>query len=99
MLQSFDAVNLVIARNTRRVTEACKRGAESDCSIDGWDIAFYSEHVACLEIHLHKFCRLLLEQEERRRGYFDEAGNYVEKEGKDDDDVDDAWLKSEEGEQ
>ena len=34
-------------------------------------------------------------QEERRRGHFDEAGNYVE--GKDEDDVDDAWLKSEEG--
>ncbi|GAB4814666.1 hypothetical protein N2152v2_001712 [Parachlorella kessleri] len=33
-------------------------------------------------------------KEERRRGHFDESGNYVE--GKDEDDVDDAWLKSEE---
>jgi CD2 antigen cytoplasmic tail-binding protein 2 len=36
-------------------------------------------------------------KEERRRGYFDEAGNYVENEKKDDDALDDAWLASDEG--
>lgn len=36
-------------------------------------------------------------QEERRRGYFDEAGNYVERAEKDEDEVDDAWLQSDEG--
>lgn len=36
-------------------------------------------------------------KEERRRGYFDEAGNYVENE-KNDDAPDDAWLASDEGE-
>ncbi len=37
-------------------------------------------------------------QEERERGYFDEAGNYVEKEDKDEAELaQDAWLQSDEG--
>lgn len=34
-------------------------------------------------------------QEERERGYFDEVGDYVEKRGEDD--VEDAWMQSDEG--
>lgn len=38
-------------------------------------------------------------QEERERGYFDDAGNYVEKADKDaEEDAKDAWLQSDEGE-
>ena len=36
-------------------------------------------------------------QEERQRGYFDEAGNYVEKEDKEEAEATDAWLQSDEG--
>ena len=35
--------------------------------------------------------------EERRRGHFDEAGNYVEREDKEEKEAVDAWLASEEG--
>lgn len=54
--------------------------------------------------HVHPFAPMCTHvhppphaQEERRRGYFDEGGNYVERDTKDEDDVDDAWLKSDEG--
>ena len=37
-------------------------------------------------------------QEEREKGYFDDSGNYVEKEDKDaEEDAKDAWLQSDEG--
>lgn len=38
-------------------------------------------------------------QEEREKGYFDDAGNYVEREDKEAAEATDAWLASEEGEQ
>ena len=47
-------------------------------------------------LHL-RLCRLHLPQEERRRGYFDESGNYVEREDKEEAEATDAWLTSEEG--
>ena len=36
-------------------------------------------------------------KEERRKGYFDEAGNYVENEKEEDEETTDAWLASDEG--
>lgn len=36
-------------------------------------------------------------KEERQRGYFDEAGNYVENEKDEEEDATDAWLASDEG--
>lgn len=36
-------------------------------------------------------------QEERQKGYFDEAGNYVENPEVDDEGEVDAWLQSDEG--
>lgn len=41
--------------------------------------------------------RLPQAQEERARGFFDEAGNYVEREDKEEADAQDAWLQSDEG--
>jgi hypothetical protein len=39
-------------------------------------------------------------QEERQRGFFDDSGNYVEREDKDEEDIaQDAWLQSDEGTQ
>lgn len=37
-------------------------------------------------------------KEEREKGYFDEEGNYVAREEKEEDEEADAWLESEEGE-
>lgn len=40
----------------------------------------------------------LVPQEEREKGYFDDAGNYVEREDKDEAELaQDAWLQSDEG--
>ena len=84
-----------IAQNKR----TAKRKARRDADADDTDLVDDVRHIE-EDLELEEEDGIKLEafnlKEERQRGHFDEAGNYVENERDEDDDGTDAWLASDE---